>query len=184
MEKLGFFFDASKCIGCYACEIACKQENNIRPHVDEAPGATGPRWRRVYEYESGVYPDVKVYYVSISCRHCANPPCLEVCPSGAIRIAGETGIVTVDKDKCIGCAECLSACPFGIPQFDGDGLMEKCNFCAGRIAQGLSPSCVDACPTEAIIYGALNDLSYDVGYKAGQKMVHRALLHDDLCKIS
>jgi len=180
MKKLGFFFDVSKCIGCFACEIACKQENNLRPHVDEEPGATGPRWRRVYEYESGVYPDVTVYYVSISCRHCANPPCLEVCPSGAIRVAEKTGIVVVDKDKCIGCAECFSACPFGIPQFDDNGLMEKCDFCAGRIAQGLSPACVDACPTGAINFGPLNELSYYAGYKAGQKMVHGVLLHNGL----
>lgn len=170
MEKLGFFFDISNCIGCYACEIACKQENHISPQVDEQPGACGPRWRRVYEYESGQYPDVKVSYASISCKHCANPPCLEVCPTGAIWVMDETGIVMVDKGQCIGCAECLSACPFGIPQFDDSGLMEMCNFCFGRIDQGLPPACVEVCPTNAICYGALKDLSFNAGYEAGRKM--------------
>ena len=171
MKRIGFFFESSKCIGCFACEVACKQENNIRPHVDEEPGSTGPRWRRVYEYESGSYPQVRVRYISLSCLHCAKPPCMAVCPSGAISKDNETGIVMVDKNKCIGCDECISACPFGAPQFDDEGLMEKCDFCASRIAQNQIPACVAACPSKALTYGTLDVLSEKRGRKAGEKIL-------------
>lgn len=94
--QLAFLFDPTRCTNCYACEIACKQENSLPPLVDAQPGSTGPRWRRIVTLEEGVYPNARVWYISMSCMHCGDPDCIKSCPAGAISKRAEDGIVVRD----------------------------------------------------------------------------------------
>jgi anaerobic dimethyl sulfoxide reductase subunit B len=146
----GFYFDPDRCIKCKSCEVACKQWKGIK--------AGTVALRRVEEVTTGIFPDVKRHFYSISCRHCAKAPCLEVCPTNAI-VKRLDGIVIVNQAECIGCKVCLNACPFGIPQFDEEGFMQKCDMCVDRIANGQSPICATTCPVQALRWGTLAELS-------------------------
>jgi anaerobic dimethyl sulfoxide reductase subunit B len=161
-KQYGFYFDSEKCIKCKSCEIACKQWKGIL--------AGTVRLRRVEEITEGIFPDVSRRFFSISCRHCADAPCIEVCPTRAI-VKRPDGIVIVNQTDCIGCKVCLEACPFGIPQFDEDGLMQKCDMCPDRIENGQVPMCAAACPTQALKWGALQELSNFAVKKAVNKLV-------------
>jgi anaerobic dimethyl sulfoxide reductase subunit B (iron-sulfur subunit) len=141
-KRYAFSFDSTRCLKCYACEIACLQWHGI------AAGTF--KLRKVTEEISGAFPNVKRVFNSLSCQHCDPAPCAAVCPTGAILQRDEDGIVLVDTAKCNGCRACLEACPFGIPQFDGDGLMHKCDMCLDRIEGGEKPVCVETCPTQAL----------------------------------
>jgi anaerobic dimethyl sulfoxide reductase subunit B len=158
----GFYFDSNRCIKCKACEVACKQWKGIK--------AGKITLRRVEEVTSGVFPEVKRRFFSISCRHCAKAPCIEICPTKAI-VRRPDGIVIVEKDKCIGCKVCLDACPFSIPQFDEDGLMQKCDMCLDRIEIGQAPICAATCPTQALRWGTLEELSKSAIRKAANNLV-------------
>lgn len=156
-KQLGFFIDQNYCTGCKACQIACQDKNDL---------ADGVRWRRVAEYTGGGWTErdgtfdssVYTYYTSVSCNHCADPICVKVCPTAAMA-KGENGIVTIDRDKCVGCRYCEWACPYGAPQFDSKaGVMTKCNFCVDELAQGKEPTCVAACPSRVLQYGDLDEL--------------------------
>jgi len=100
--------------------------------------------------------------------HCGKPACEEVCPTGAISKRAEDGIVVVDRNKCNGCQECFSACPYHVPQFGDDGTMQKCDFC---IERGLEPACTAHCPTEALQYGTMEELSKLATEKAAQRLI-------------
>jgi anaerobic dimethyl sulfoxide reductase subunit B len=139
-----FYFDPDRCIKCRACEVACQQWKGIK--------AGTYKLRRVEEVTTGTFPEVKRRFFSISCRHCAKAPCIAVCPTKAI-IKRSNGIVIVDQDKCNGCRVCLEACPFGVPQFDEDGLMRICDMCLDRIENGQLPICAATCPTQALRWG-------------------------------
>jgi len=147
--QYSFSFDSIKCIKCKACEIACKQWKGIRA------GTIKLRW--VEEIVSGAFPDVKRHFTSNSCRHCAQPACLEVCPVQAI-VKCQDGVVIVEPEKCNGCQACLQACSFGVPQFSENGLMQKCDMCVDRIENGQIPVCVGTCPTRALRWGNLEEL--------------------------
>jgi anaerobic dimethyl sulfoxide reductase subunit B (iron-sulfur subunit) len=134
-------FDSRRCIKCYACEIACLQWHG------KSAGSCKPR--RVNEKTSGIFPEVKRLFESIACRHCAEAPCIPACPAEAIS-QRKDGVVLVDREKCTGCQACLSACPDGIPQFDPEGKMVKCDMCVERIDRGLQPICAQNCPTLAL----------------------------------
>jgi len=151
---------------------ACKNWNNIAPQVKAEPGTQGPKWRRVSTIESGVYPDARIVSVSLSCMHCGKPACMAVCPADAIHKRVEDGIVLVDRTQCIGCHSCAAACPFGVPQFGEDGLMQKCHYCLDRIAQGQEPACVESCPPKALRAGTMEALSELVSTKAARRLVH------------
>lgn len=161
-EQYSFYFEPDRCIKCWACEIACKQWHGIK--------AGTIKLRKVTEVTQGTFPSVTRTFLSISCRHCAKAPCAAVCPTGAIIKRVEDGIVLVDDTKCIGCHSCLDACPFGIPQFDEDGTMRKCDMCLDRLEQGQQPICAATCPVHALHWGTVQEMSEFATQKAAQKL--------------
>ena len=149
-KQLGFVHHNVDCIGCRACEIACKDKNGLPP---------GPRFRRVMYIEGGHFPDVFAYKVNMSCNHCAEPACLPTCPTGAIWKRKSDGIVDIDSTLCIGCRRCEAACPYGAPQFDpADNLVKKCNLCVDEIEAGRKPYCVMACMMRVLDIGPIDKL--------------------------
>jgi len=164
---MAFYFNASACIGCKTCELACKDKNNL---------PIGVRLRHVFEYGGGNWKkndgywipnQIFTYFVSSSCMHCETPICVEVCPTGAMH-KNENGIVSVDKNKCIGCRLCQQACPYGAPQFnDEKGVMAKCDLCMDLIDAGENPACVSACPQRALDFGELSELQAKYGTVSG-----------------
>ena len=154
--QLAFYFDQTRCIGCYTCTVACKDWNDV---------PAGPAsWRRVTTIEKGAYPRIFVAFLSQGCYHCAEPVCASACPVGAISKRGKDGIVLVDRDKCIGADECdclcLKACPYDVPQFGAEDnpKMQKCDFCLERWEEGKLPICVGACPTRALDAGPVEEM--------------------------
>ena len=154
--QIGFYFDQTRCTGCSACRVACKDWNDIP--------AGNENWMRVLYTEKGTFPKVFVSYMIAPCWHCENPLCLQACPVAAITKRSEDGIVLVDQAICIGrqsCEEkCLKACPYDAPQFgeEQDAKMRKCNYCLDRFTAGKKPDCVDACPVRAMDAGPLTEL--------------------------
>jgi anaerobic dimethyl sulfoxide reductase subunit B len=149
-QQLGFIHHNVDCIGCRACEIACKDKNGL---------PAGPRFRRVMYIEGGTYPDVYAYKVNMSCNHCAEPACLPACPTGAIWKRADNGVVDIDSTLCIGCRRCEATCPFGAPQFDpSDGLVKKCNMCIDELEAGRKPYCVAACMMRVLDIGSIDKI--------------------------
>ncbi len=153
--QMGFFFDQSRCDGCFTCIVACKDWHDI---------PAGPAsWMRVACVEKGRYPQPFVAFLVMPCYHCARPACAAACPADAITKRGEDGIVVVDKERCLGkgpCQACLEACPYGAPQFalEDGAKMEKCDLCLDRLTEGKRPICVEACPMRALDAGPLEEL--------------------------
>jgi anaerobic dimethyl sulfoxide reductase subunit B len=146
--QLGFVHNNIDCLGCRACEIACKDKNGL---------PAGPRFRRVLYVEGGTYPDVYAYKVNISCNHCAEPACLSTCPTGAIWKRPDNGIVDIDSTLCIGCRRCEAACPYGAPQFIPElNIVGKCNLCVDEILAGRKPYCVMACMMRTLDVGPID----------------------------
>ena len=142
MEKVAMIFRKKDCMGCHACEVACKQEHGL---------GVGPRLVQVLEKS----PD----YIPIYCHHCAKAPCKEACPVEAIS-RNEQGIVLIDNDLCIGCRECLEACPFGAMQFDdSQDTAVKCDLCVHRLTDNKRPACMSVCPTGCIYFEAKNSVA-------------------------
>ncbi len=151
-----FIFDASACTGCKACQIACKDKNNL---------PVGVLWRRVFEVSGGGWQqqgnswttDVFAYNLSIACNHCVHPKCAGVCPTDAF-VQREDGIVYIDESKCMGCGYCNWACPYSVPQYHPElGHMTKCNFCMDELDQGRPPACVAACPMRVLDFTVVSD---------------------------
>jgi anaerobic dimethyl sulfoxide reductase subunit B (iron-sulfur subunit) len=165
-KQLAFYFDQSACTGCKACQIACKDKNNL---------PVGITWRHALYYGGGswiphptrsdlvVANNIFVTPLSKACMHCENPACVNVCPAGAMTKRAD-GVVLVDQNQCIGCRYCEWACPYGAPAFnEAKGVMTKCTFCEDLLAQGENPACVDACPMRALAYGDLQELRAKYG---------------------
>jgi len=135
MEKIALVFDKNTCMGCHSCEVACKQEHEL---------GVGPRLVRVIEDS----PD----YIPVYCHHCAKAPCKDACPVEAI-YRTDRGIVLIDNERCIGCRECVDACPFGAMQFDDQtDIAVKCDLCVQRLEQHLRPACMGVCPTGSVTF--------------------------------
>jgi len=149
-KQVGFYLDLDRCVQCHACEVACKARHGIE---------LGITWRRVVGMWVGQYPDLVNRTITFSCMHCGEPSCVDACSSGAITKRAEDGIVVVDRVECIACGACAEACPFGVPQFGQDGIMQKCDLCVDRLAQGRQPACVETCPSEALRSGTMEELS-------------------------
>jgi formate dehydrogenase iron-sulfur subunit len=166
--RMGFFTDTSVCIGCKACEVACKEWNQVPEdgldftgHSYDNTGELGAStWRHVAFVEQGSADDMDFRWLMSSdvCKHCTSAACLEVCPTGAL-FRTEFGTVVVQEDVCNGCGYCVSACPFGvIDRREEDGRAFKCTLCYDRLKDGLEPACAKACPTDSIQFGELDEL--------------------------
>ncbi len=163
-KQYGIAVDIGTCIGCGVCVIACKQEHNLSPGVDDVPGTTGIAWNQVLSMLEGTYPDLSMYYLPVHCMHCENPPCVEACPVEGALLKRKDGIVIINREKCDGCKgkpegpRCMPACPYGVIQFDAKkGVAEGCTLCAHRVDAGLEPACVRACLGGTLFFGDLND---------------------------
>jgi molybdopterin-containing oxidoreductase family iron-sulfur binding subunit len=171
MSRYSMVVDLKRCVGCNTCVVACKAEHNT---------PNGILCTSVIEKEEGRFPDVRRLFIPVLCNHCDEPACVDVCPTGASH-ARPDGIVW---KRCMGCKACIAACPYDarhgvednrILLSDGRTVFEnptvggcparvpiKCDFCVHRVEQGLSPACVEVCPTSARIFGDLEDPDDDV----------------------
>ena len=179
--RWGLVIDLKLCIGCNSCVIACKAGRGT---------PKGIFWNRVLEEEIGKFPRSRRLFWPVRCMHCEEPPCLEVCPTGATSIR-EDGIVMVDGEKCVGCKACILACPYGARavwdekrgyfaesltpheeisyRFHSLGAVQKCDFCAEMVSNGSRPYCVESCPTEALIFGDLDDPESEVNQALNER---------------
>jgi formate dehydrogenase iron-sulfur subunit len=180
--SMGFFTDTSLCIGCKACEVACKQWNQLPASdpvwtgssYDNTGQLSATTWRHVQFIEHIGRPEIPVITPGTAlpffntdrwlmqsdvCKHCANAPCLEACPTGSI-IRTEFDTVYVQQDICNGCGYCAVACPFGVIARDeyGDRTAHKCTLCYDRLKDGYEPACAKACPTDSIQFGEVEQL--------------------------
>ena len=151
MNQKGIYVDIEYCIGCRACEIACKQENNI---------PVGIKWINVVKVGPIMAGEkLRMDFVPVRCRHCAKAPCIDACPEKAITRRSD-GIVLIDQELCIGCMSCAEGCPFGVIQLNPQTqTAEKCTLCARRVDSGLEPACVRACPSQCMYFGDINEIA-------------------------
>ena len=153
MAKYGFLIDASRCIDCRACLVACSVENNVPM-----------KSTRIWIKDSGVtgeFPNLERHTAPFHCMHCIDPSCVSACTVGALQ-KNEDGIITYDNEACIGCRYCMYACPFEVPHFEWDqqfALITKCDLCVSRLGDGeAEPACAATCPTDAIQFGKREDM--------------------------
>jgi formate dehydrogenase iron-sulfur subunit len=191
--RMGFFTDTSVCIGCKACEVACKEWNGVPEDglaltgmsYDNSVGLSADTWRHVAfieqqrpvpggggegETAGGTPGDSGLRWLMSSdvCKHCTHAACLDVCPTGAL-IRTEYGTVIVQSDVCNGCGYCIPACPYGvIDQRKEDGRAWKCTMCYDRLGAGMEPACAKACPTDSIQFGPLDELRERADARLGQ----------------
>ena len=150
MTRYGIVTDVNRCVGCLGCSVACKAVNGV---------PVGSYWNKTLRIgpnpakEGGNWPDVDLYFLTVSCQHCDNPACVSVCPTEASHVVAD-GTVQVDKSKCIGCQFCAMACPYGVRYLnEEERVVEKCTLCEQQIAQGELPQCVSQCGGMARWFG-------------------------------
>ncbi len=178
--RYGMAIDLRRCVGCGTCSMACKISNNLPKDMMwlnvKTEGGEG------MDTASGTYPNAKMSYLPVNCMHCTNAPCVAACPTKATT-QREDGIVVIDQKLCIGCGNCITACPYegvrtlneGEPEFYLDfnlghptapehvaNTVEKCNFCVGRLALGEKPACMELCPGRARYFGDLDDPNSEI----------------------
>ena len=154
MARLGFYFNQEHCLGCRACQVACKDRFDLE---------IGVFFRRVRSFETGTYPNATLYHYSSACNHCETPACVANCPTGSMQKADD-GTVIYDESLCIGCDTCITECPYGVPVILADkGVVGKCDSCKAFRDAGLNPVCVDACPVRALDFGDLDELQAKYG---------------------
>ena len=139
--------DTKKCLGCMACVVACETENNV-------PTGYSRDW--IKTLTKGKAPNLYMEIRSERCNHCARPPSVYCCPTGASHVV-PGGIVVVDKSKCTGCKACVMACPYNARYVHPEGHTDKCTFCYHRVIKGKNPACVDSCPSHAMYFGDADD---------------------------
>jgi Fe-S-cluster-containing dehydrogenase component len=185
--RYGMVIDLKRCVGCYGCQLSCKAEHGTPPGVFFA---------RVSKREFGTFPNTQLIFLPLLCFHCAEAPCVDVCPSGASHYR-EGGIVDIDANACVGCRACMQACPYSARYYneeqrnyfpgqgltpyekaryakDNAGIVMKCNFCIDRVQDGLEPACVANCATRARTFGDLDDphseISRLIRLRGGQQL--------------
>lgn len=154
MARYAIITDLDECVGCLACCTACKTVNDV---------PIGNFWQKVLrvgpfpQYEGAQNPDVSMYFLPLSCQHCEDPMCVNVCPTGASRKM-DNGTVQVDAESCIGCMSCVTACPYGVRYLNEEtNAIEKCTLCASKIEKGELPQCVTQCGARARYFGDLDE---------------------------
>jgi len=163
-DGYAMLYDATKCVGCRACQTACREANHKPPELDptgkydEPQDLSGDTWTLIKLYKD----TSESSFVKRQCMHCVEPACVTACPLGALHITSE-GAVAYDKDICFGCRYCMVACPFEVPRYQWGSVVpyiQKCDFCVsnGRLERGEGPACVAACPTGALKFGTRSDL--------------------------
>lgn len=166
-DGLAILYDPTKCVGCRACQAACKRWNHLPPETDpqgmyEAPrGLSADTWTLI---KVSIRDPSDWHFFSYQCMHCADAACVTVCPSGAL-FKDERGFTGFNRDLCIGCGYCTQFCPYGVPHLKVENLLTgeakaaKCTFCQDRVWSGLGgPSCAEACPTGGLTWGLRSDL--------------------------
>ena len=183
--------DLQRCVGCDACALACKQAYGT---------LKGTWWNKVLRDEIGTYPNARIRIMPVLCNHCKSAPCVKACPTGASN-KQKDGIATVDQEKCVGCRYCMTACPYDARSYnytkpvsyslDGKptvhekahqdthqrGTVGKCNFCSERLEEGKRPFCAQSCPTEARIFGDLDDPNSQIFKLVAQSGGYQLLAH-------
>jgi len=178
MARKAMLIDLKRCAGCYSCVVACQMQNNQKP---------GVQWNKLTKAEWGEYPDAHGCYIPHACMHCEDAPCVAACPTGASYTADD-GVVLVNYEICLGCSDCVVACPYGArvinkndayffnasspTSYEAYGtqrinVAEKCTFCADITKDGRQPACVECCPGHARFFGDVTDSSTDVAKKKG-----------------
>lgn len=150
-----FVVDLDRCIGCKGCQVACKMEHGV---------ALGYSRNKVFTIgPTGTYPDLEMYFLPVMCQQCAEPSCVNVCPTGACYINADNGTILIDKEKCIGCKSCLRACHYEINTFNNEmRVADKCDQCIHLQEIGEKPACVKNCTGKALIFGDINNPNSDV----------------------
>jgi len=163
-DAVAMLYDATRCIGCKACMVACSKANHLEPDpgwsqgLYQAPADLNGKTKNIiklYQEPGGAYS-----FVKRQCMHCLDPACTSACMLGALK-KGDRGVVSYNPDLCIGCRYCTMVCPFNVPRFEWDSLapkIVKCEFCKERLAEGKLPGCCEVCPTGAVIFGKYTDL--------------------------
>jgi formate dehydrogenase iron-sulfur subunit len=180
-EPMGFFTDPTVCIGCKACEVACKQWNQLPALDDERKTMSGDSYDNTRKLDGTHWRHVKFIeqfdedrrdgrwtMLSDVCKHCVQAGCLEVCPTGAI-IRTEFDTVVIQSDSCNGCKACIAACPFGVIDINPvSNTAQKCTLCYDRLQAGMEPACSQACPTDSIVFGPLRELKVRAARRVDQ----------------
>lgn len=161
--RFGFLIDQRRCIGCHACTVACKAEQDV-------PLGVFRTW--VKYIEKGAFPNTRRHFTVLRCNHCDDAPCVEICPTTAL-FRRDDGIVDFDTSRCIGCKSCMQACPYDALYIDPlENTAQKCNFCAHRVDVGLKPACEIVCPETAIVSGDLDDPQSSISRLIAREPVH------------
>ncbi len=191
-DAVGFLYDSTVCTGCKACVAACKQYNEMPPSFSSK---NDPLWDNPLDTDAKTYNIIKLYkdgtgavkdrekdghaYVKRQCMHCVDPACVSACPVTALKKRPADGVVTYDKDACIGCRYCQLACPYNIPKFEFEKAIpqiRKCEMCAHRLEKGEIVACAEFCPTGATLFGKVEDLLVEakkrLQYKPGTSQVY------------
>jgi len=150
MSNYYLFQDTKKCIGCHTCAVQCKSHKNL---------PVGPRISQIITVGPKMVGGLpRAAYIFMPCFHCEDPWCVAACPTGAMQKRAKDGIVHIDSDLCVGCKACITACPWGAPQWNPEtGKAVKCDYCMDRVDQGLKPACVTVCTTHCLSFGNVEE---------------------------
>lgn len=168
VQQVAKLFDATKCTGCKACQVACSEWNDLRDEVGTFQGSyqnpmqlSAESWNIMQFNEVMDGNKLRWHFTHTSCMHCADPACLKACSTSGAIVQHANGVVNFDSDKCIGCGYCTTACPFDVPKISPkDNKAYKCTLCSDRLAVGLEPSCVKTCTTGALRFGSREDMLF------------------------
>ena len=177
-QKKSLLISPEVCIGCRACQTACKEWNQLPATqtrntgtFENPPDLIPNLFNKIRYVEVPVESGVRWLFVSQRCMHCGDAGCMKICPAPGALFKTPEGAVAYDKEKCIGCKLCVTACPFDVPRYDANSKISKCHLCSDRISNGLSPACAKVCTTGAIRYGDRDEL-LGFAQKAGYAKVY------------